>query len=87
MKVFRKAMRIWIAIASVFSFLGGWAILAHSPKPVQPATIQPAALPALPPIQAFGSEGNSTGPGFFSPNSQTAPQQSSGFPLLRTRGS
>ena len=87
MKIYRKALRYWIAIASVFSFLGGWAILAHSPKPVQPVSIQQAALPNLPPIQAFGSEDNSNGPGFFPTNPQMAPQQGSGFPLLRTRGS
>jgi hypothetical protein len=87
MKIFRKALRYWIAIASVFSFLGGWAILAHSPKPVQPVTVQSAALPTLPPIQAYGSNVNNNGLGFFSNNSQANPQPSAGFPLLRTRGS
>jgi hypothetical protein len=87
MKFFRKLLRYWIAIASVLSFLGGWVILAHSPKPVQPITAQASAQPALPPIQAFGSDVNNNGLGFFSNNSQAIPQRSSGFPSLRTRGS
>ena len=93
MKIFRKLLRYWIAIASVLSFLGGWVILAHSPKPVQTqaVTVQSPALPALPPIQAYGSNVNNSGLGFFSNNSQAAPQaapQSSlGMPMLRTRGS
>jgi hypothetical protein len=86
MKIFRKALRYWIAIASVLSFLGGWVILAHSPKPVQPVTVQSVVLPTLPPIQAFGSV-NNNGLGFFSPNSQTSPQSSMGFPRMRTGGS
>jgi hypothetical protein len=90
MKPFRKILRFWIAIASVLSFLGGWVILAHSPKPVQPQSlsIQPsAALPALPPIQAYGGNVNNNGPSFFSNNSQAAPQTSLGMPTFRTRGS
>ena len=80
MKLFRKILRYWFAIASVLSFLGGWAILAHSPKPVQPqaAVAAPAALPSLPPIQAYGGSTNNNGNAFFS--NQT-------IPMLRTRGS
>ena len=94
MKIFRKLLRYWIAIASVLSFLGGWVILAHSPKPVQPqapSVPSSAAVQNLPPIQAYGSNVNNNGLGFFSNNSQAAPQaapQSSlGMPMLRTRGS
>lgn len=87
MKTFRKILRYWIAVASVLSFLGGWVILAHSPKPVQPVAVQSAVLPTLPPIQAFGDVNNNNGPGFFSPNSQASPQSSLGFPRMRTGGS
>jgi hypothetical protein len=101
MKLFRKLLRYWIGIASVLSFLGGWIILAHSPKPVQPqsttAPVSPTVLSTLPPIQAYGGTSNN-GPSFFS---NTAPsnsagnnvqaiqpvQPSQGVPLLRTRGS
>jgi hypothetical protein len=87
MKVFRKLLRYWIAIASVLSFLGGWVILAHSPKPVQQTTtVNSATLPDLPAIQAFGDV-NNNGLGFFSTNSHANPQPRSGFPLLRTGGS
>ena len=96
MKPFRKLLRYWIAIASVFSFLVGWVILAHSPKPVslQSVNVQAAALPNLPPIQAYGTA-TGNGPTFFSNNGQTsqaAPQTnilqpSTGGRFLRTRGS
>ena len=84
MNLFRKALRYWIAIASVLSFLGGWVILAHSPKPVQPVTVQSITLPT---IQPFDSNVNNNGLGFFSGNSQANPQLRSGLPALRTRGS
>jgi hypothetical protein len=84
MKIYKKALRYWIAIASLFSFLGGWIILAHSPKPVQAQTNQ---LSALPTIQAYDSNTNNSGRSLFSTNSQAVPRQSSGMPLLRTRGS
>jgi hypothetical protein len=84
MKFFRKMLRYWFAIASMLSFLGGWAILAHSPKPVQLVTVQQAALPA---IQAFGSNINNNGLGFFSNTGATSQQTVTGLPRLRTRGS
>jgi len=84
MKLFRKALRYWIAITSVLSFMGGWVILAHSPKPVQPVTVQSITLPA---IQPFDGNVNTNSPGFFSDNSQANPQLRSGLPSLRTRGS
>jgi hypothetical protein len=93
MKTFRKLLRFWIAIASLLSFLGGWVILAHSPKPVdqQASTVQSAAaLPNLPPIQAYGSSINNNGLGFFSnnaPANSQSIQPSAGMPRLRTRGS
>ena len=93
MKLFRKLLRYWIAIASLLSFLGGWVILAHSPKPVQPQALavqSSAAIPNLPPIQAFGSNVNNNGLGFFSNNAPATTQSiqpSAGIPRLRTRGS
>jgi hypothetical protein len=93
MKIYRKVLRFWIAIASVVTFLGGWVILAHSPKPVQPQSnaVQPANLPNLPPIQAYGSTNNSGGLGFFQNNnlnnSSPAIPPSNGQTFLRTRGS
>ena len=34
MKPLKLALRIWITIGSVLSFLLGWALLSHAPKPV-----------------------------------------------------
>lgn len=33
MKPLKFSLRIWIALTSVLSFLGGWALFAHSGKP------------------------------------------------------
>ncbi len=68
MKIMKLALRFWIALTSVFSFLVGWAMLAHSPKPVQAKTltVQPSLsvtpLPTLAPLPSFdfsGASGNS----------------------------
>jgi hypothetical protein len=90
MKLFRKLLRYWIAFASIISFMVGWVILAHSPKPVQAATVQPSVtLPSLPPIQAYSNDGSNNGNGlnFFSNSAPANPQPSTGIPRLRTRGS
>jgi hypothetical protein len=92
MKPFRKLLRFWIAFASIISFLLGWVILAHSPKPVaaqSPTSQSPETLQNLPPIQAFGSAGNnnSNGLNFFSNTGPSNTQPGAGVPMLRTRGS
>jgi hypothetical protein len=87
MKFFKKVLHNWFAVVSIFSFLAGWAMLAHSLKPVQPtqSSAQNAILlPALPPINAFGNE-NSTGNGLGL--SVPANPSNLGFPRLRTGGS
>jgi hypothetical protein len=98
MKLFRKILRYWIGLASMLSFLGGWVILAHSPKPVQfpsatSSSVPPASLQGLPPIQAYGDT-SSNGLTFFStpaPSTNIQPiqpvQPSQNVPFLRTRGS
>jgi hypothetical protein len=98
MKLFRKFLRYWIGFASLLSFLGGWVILAHSPKPVlfqssSPAALPPSTLTGLPTIQAYGST-TDTGLTFFStpvPSTNPQPiqpvQPGQAVPLLRTRGS
>ena len=87
MKIIKSATHYWIAILSVLSFLVGWGMLAHSLKPVQTtrATSQnTAALPNLPPIQAFGGlTGNNGGSGLNITNNPP----STGFPRLRSGGS
>ena len=87
MKFYKSFLHVWITFMSVLTFLGGWAMLAHSRKPIQPAqfsrAVSIAPLPTLAPIQAFGSTNSNGGLTLFSP----APQVSSGFPLMRTGGS
>ncbi len=93
MKTYKTFLHIWITFVSLLTFLGGWVMLAHSRKPVQPSqnTSNSAAnyspLPTLAPLQFFGNDNgnlnNGGGLGFFAPN----PQPSSGFGTLRTGGS
>jgi hypothetical protein len=67
MKIIKNSMRLWITIASLFSFLLGWALFAHSNKPA-PLQFNRPALAA----PASNRSGQS-----FSRNSQ-----SEGFPFL-----
>ena len=43
MKFWKSVIRIWFTLASLASFLVGWAVLAHAPKPNQfnPSTFHP----------------------------------------------
>jgi hypothetical protein len=57
MKFLKNGIRTWVAITSITGFLGGWAVFAHTEKPVTntaqqqpPAQIQVQPLPTLPPI-------------------------------------
>lgn len=88
MKLFRFALNIWITLVSILSFLFGWIVLGHSPKPVQPSS-QPAVaniapLPTLAPLDnpPFGDQGGMSN--FQVPNGgfTNAPQ-----PIFRTGGS
>jgi hypothetical protein len=58
MKPIKITLRIWIALTSMVSFLTGWALLSHAPKPVSLfATAQPAqpAQPFSGGITGFGA--------------------------------
>jgi hypothetical protein len=86
-KIYKTFLHVWITIVSLLSFLGGWAMLAHSRKPIQPShsnVVDLAPLPTLAPIQAFGNTGaNSNGLGLLSSNPR--PRIRSSF--LSTSGS
>ncbi len=88
MKPFKNFLRYWLAVMSIFTFVGGWIILAHSPKPVQPnkSTSSLAPLQNLAPIQTFGNNNNGSGL-FPSLPSNSQPSSGFGFPTLRTGGS
>jgi len=63
MKATKIILRIWIAVTSLATFLGGWIFLSHAPKPASlspaldrvesPAGFQP--LPALPTVSSMDS--------------------------------
>jgi hypothetical protein len=88
MKNIKTGLRIWIAAASTIGFLGGWAMLAHSGKPVNPTTqsqqpvvVQQAPIPTLPPIPSLGDPNSGLQP------LPSIPQTSFSFPSFRTGGS
>ena len=45
MKFWKSVIRIWFTLASLASFLVGWAVLAHAPKPNQ---FNPSNVPDMP---------------------------------------
>lgn len=88
MKLFRFALNLWITLVSILSFLLGWVILGHSPKPVQPSgqpsTVSVAPLPTLTPLDSLQFGNDSGFQSFQAPNSGfiSGPQ-----PIFRTGGS
>lgn len=73
MKIMKIALRFWIALTSVFTFLVGWAFLAHSAKPVQAKTLPASSdfvvtpLPTLAPLPSLDFSGNSQSGNFQMP--------------------
>ena len=78
MKGFKLGLRIWISAASVFSFLVGWILFAHSNKPAPLFQNQPAQNA---PLLSFNN--SQAGLSSFSLQQQSPFRQ----PRLRTRGS
>ena len=91
--LFRTILKIWIAIASVVAFAGGWVVLGHAIKEdstgstggsVSPAAPRSTPLPTLAPLPSINNLGNSP------QNLQPLPAPSSSQalrPRLRSRGS
>lgn len=52
MKIWKTIIRVWFTLASIATFLTGWAVLAHAPKPNQ---FNPADIPALPKLEPVPS--------------------------------
>ncbi len=84
MKIFKRGMRVWITVASLFSFLGGWILLAHSNKPAPLQVAQPA-VSAPAPNSLFQSNNSTFQSGGFSFPFQN--QTTFNRPFLRTGGS
>jgi hypothetical protein len=95
MNKYQHKLRMLIATGSAVGFLGGWALLAHSGKPVAAGTVDtptinmesssiaPASLPPLD-FRALENSGSSSTVQTFAP----APSfQTFSRPRLRTGGS
>jgi hypothetical protein len=64
MKLLKIGIRFWITLTSVLSFLTGWIMLAHAPKPNQAGFSSSNVVAPLPtleplnPLSGFGSDDN-----------------------------
>jgi hypothetical protein len=101
MRFFKASLRTLIMLASTFSFLGGWILLAHSLKPTSSSsssstytnlpgiTITP--FPTLAPLSGFDSQQTQTlqplqqNP--FNIVAQPQQQQFQAVPMFTTSGS
>jgi hypothetical protein len=52
MKIWKTIIRVWFTLASLGSFLIGWSVLAHAPKPNQ---FDPSSVPSLPKLDPVPS--------------------------------
>jgi hypothetical protein len=89
MKIFKASLRVWVAISSIFGFVVGWSLLAHSPAPAkasQPAPqVDLGPIPTLAPLTSLNSSTQSQS-GFQVQQFNTIPNTRSGF-RLRTGAS
>jgi hypothetical protein len=56
MKLLKLGIRFWLTVTSVFSFLVGWVMLAHAPKPNQAGSASTnisASMPTLEPLRSL----------------------------------
>ena len=53
MKFWKSLIRVWFTLASLSSFLTGWAVLAHAPKPNQFNSANVPAMPNLDPVPSL----------------------------------
>ncbi|MGE5141781.1 MAG: hypothetical protein ACM3JD_20125 [Rudaea sp.] len=82
-RVFQNSLRVLIAAGSVFGFVGGWGLLAHSGKPVAP---QAPAAQVAPLQQQQPGDFFQQSPSRLQPLQPSPFQVSPGF-RLRTGGS
>ncbi|HUH98190.1 MAG TPA: hypothetical protein VLZ89_12570 [Anaerolineales bacterium] len=100
MRFFKASLRTLIMLASTFSFLGGWVLLAHSLKPTSSsssassaaAAIVPgnaaAALPTLAPLPGLNSQQIQSMPqNPLTIIAQPQQPQLQAMPMFRTSGS
>jgi hypothetical protein len=53
MKIWKTVIRIWFTLASLASFLVGWSVLAHAPKPNQFNLSDVPSMPKLDPVPSL----------------------------------
>lgn len=65
MKILKFGLRFWITLTSAVTFVTGWIMLAHAPKPDQQSSlfssISSSSVPTLeplPPLSDFNANGN-----------------------------
>ncbi len=94
MDKFQRKLRLVIATGSAVGFLGGWALLAHSGKPVAAAstptvdTETTITIPSsLPPINFNALEAQGSSSGSIQPLMTQPTFQTFSRPRLRTGGS
>jgi hypothetical protein len=90
MKIFRFALNTWFTLASILSFLLGWVVLGHAPKPVQPAAAPSISMsvPTLQPLQDLQFQTGDPSSSFPSIQQNIQIPSNSGFtPVFRSGGS
>ena len=80
MKLWKNAIRIWFTLASLASFLVGWSVLAHAPKPNQFNASDVPAMPRLDPVPSLDQV-------MSSQQSQSFMQRNQRVQVLRSGGS
>jgi hypothetical protein len=93
MKPVKRSLRIWIAITSIFSFIGGWALFSHAGTPVslfsgsaQDSSTTVTNLAPIPSLDSLVGKATTNG-GVQSLQTQSNASVQSFTPRLRSRGS
>jgi hypothetical protein len=90
MKLLKIGIRFWITLTSVLSFLTGWVMLAHSPKPNQTTFSSSSVASPLPTLEPLNPLSGSNDNNNFQnqPLFSVQPSTRSQFrPAFRTGGS
>jgi hypothetical protein len=91
MKLLKIGIRFWITLTSLLSFLTGWVMLAHAPKPNQAgfsSSNVATPLPTLEPLNPVSGSGSDDNNFQNQPLFSVQPSVRSQFrPAFRTGGS
>ena len=93
MKKFKSLLHVWITLASVLSFLGGWIVFSRSTKPAafnglnSPAAQTSIALSPIPSLDSLMASTTSSFPTALQPLTMYQLSSQPSTTVLRTRGS